>query len=188
MSTAPRGLDVVKLEADVTAALAGRCAVGIDLVDIDEVERSIATLGDAYVERLFTDHERASCTGTARSVAASLAARFAAKEATIKVLAPTDGQPEWRSIEVVRLPHGACELQLHETAADLARRAGLSGFSVSLTHDGNLAAAVVVAERVTMSDAMTRTGDRDEHNGSAGRGELDAQEDRVPDAPFRGDR
>jgi holo-[acyl-carrier protein] synthase len=135
------------LEATVQAALGARCAVGIDLVDIDEVAHSIDTLGDAYLERLFTARERASCTGSPRTRAASFAARFAAKEAACKVLAPNGPRPEWRSIEVVRLPHGACELHLHGTAAALAEAVGLGSFSVSLTHEANLAAAVVVGQR-----------------------------------------
>jgi len=137
--------EAAALEATVRAAVGARCAVGIDLVDIDEVQRSIETLGDAYLDRLFTEHERASCTGSARARAASFAARFAAKEAALKVLAPSGPRPEWRSIEVVRLPHGACELHLHGTAAALADAGGLSGFSVSLTHEAGYAAAVVVA-------------------------------------------
>jgi holo-[acyl-carrier protein] synthase len=137
--------EAAALEATVRASVGERCAVGIDLVDIDEVQQSIETMGDAYLGRLFTEHERASCTGSARTRAASLAARFAAKEAALKVLAPSGPRPEWRSIEVVRLPHGACRLHLHASAAALADAAGLSGFSVSLTHEAGYAAAVVVA-------------------------------------------
>ena len=155
------------LAASVQAALGARCSVGIDLVDIDEVERSIATLGDAYLDRLFTEHERASCTGSPRSRAASLAARFAAKEAALKVLAPDGARPEWRSIEVVRLPHGACELRLHGTAAALAEAAGLGAFSVSLTHEGNLAAAVVVGERVGGATGIAQAARSGEHNGTS---------------------
>jgi holo-[acyl-carrier protein] synthase len=135
------------LQASVQAALGAGCAVGIDLVDIDEVARSIEARGDAYLDRLFTAQERASCTGTPRTRAASFAARFAAKEAALKVLAPSGARPEWRSIEVVRLPHGACELHLHGTAAALAEAGGFVRFSVSLTHEATLAAAVVVGER-----------------------------------------
>jgi holo-[acyl-carrier protein] synthase len=155
------------LEATVQAALGARCAVGIDLVDIDEVERSIATLGDAYLDRLFSDHERASCTGSPRTRASSFAARFAAKEAALKVLAPDGARPEWRSIEVVRLPHGACELRLHGAAAALAEAAGLGSFSVSLTHEGNLAAAVVVGERVGPAGGIAQVASAVEHNATS---------------------
>jgi holo-[acyl-carrier protein] synthase len=164
----PAAQQAAALEKTVQASLGARCAVGIDLVDIDEVERSIDTFGDAYLDRLFTAHERASCRGSARTRAASFAARFAAKEAALKVLAPTGEQPEWRSIEVVRLAHGACELHLHGTAAALADAAGLSSFSVSLTHDANLAAAVVVGERRAAGKGIAQATAEGEQNGKPG--------------------
>jgi holo-[acyl-carrier protein] synthase len=170
------------LEATVQAALGARCAVGIDLVDIDEVARSIETLGDAYLDRLFTAHERASCTGSPRTRAASFAARFAAKEAALKVLAPSGPRPEWRSIEVVRLPHGACELRLHGTAAALAQAAGFGGFSVSLTHEATLAAAVVVGER-RGGAGIVQDATNDEHNEESGQPGADPADLGAPDMP-----
>jgi len=172
-----------ELEATVQAALGARCAVGIDLVDIDEVARSIETLGDAYLDRLFTAHERASCTGSPRTRAASFAARFAAKEAALKVLAPSGPHPEWRSIEVVRLPHGACELHLHGTAAALAEAAGFGAFSVSLTHEATLAAAVVVGERLPRSPDITQRATTAEHNEASVRGGPDPRAPGSPGAP-----
>ena len=76
--------------------------------------------------------------------AASLAARFAAKEATIKVLRPEGHQPDWRSVEVRRDPNGWCTLALTGHAAALAEQAGIADLAVSLTHEGDVAAAVVV--------------------------------------------
>ncbi len=120
-------------------------AVGVDLVDIAEVARSVKHFGDRYLRRVFTEHEIACCQGSAEVVAASLAARFAAKEATLKVLAPVDARPDWRSIEVVRLPSGACKLRLRGAAARLAVERGLGPFALSMTHEAGLAAAVVVS-------------------------------------------
>jgi len=120
-------------------------AVGVDLVDIAEVARSVKNLGDRYLRRVFTDHEIACCQGPAGVAAASLAARFAAKEATLKILAPEDARPDWRSIEVVRLPSGVCRLRLRGAAARLAVERGLGPFALSMTHEAGLAAAVVVS-------------------------------------------
>lgn len=120
-------------------------AVGVDLVDIAEVARSVKHFGDRYLRRVFTEHEIACCQGPADVAAASLAARFAAKEATMKVLAPEDARPDWRSIEVVRLPSGACKLRLRGAAARLAIERGLGPFALSMTHEAGLAAAVVVS-------------------------------------------
>ena len=115
--------------------------VGTDLVRVADVADSVARFGDRYLTRLFTAHELESCGGAADR----LAARFAAKEATIKVLRPDDLRPEWRAIEVRRHPSGACDLHLTGTAAAQASAAGITSLAVSLSHEGDLATAVVVA-------------------------------------------
>jgi holo-[acyl-carrier protein] synthase len=119
--------------------------VGVDLTRVADVSESIDRFGGRYLHRLFTEHELTSCRGERATVAAGLAARFAAKEATIKVLQPVAARPEWRSMEVRRAPSGACEMRLTATAAKLAAEAGISDLAVSLSHEGDLAAAVVVA-------------------------------------------
>ena len=130
------------------AAGPSQVRVGVDLTDIDEVAASIERFGDRYRSRLFTEHELDSCGSTPRRQAAGLAARFAAKEAAIKVLRPTGAIPEWRSIEVRRNPDGSCDMELHGEAARMAREAGIARMAVSLSHEGSMAAAVVVAEEV----------------------------------------
>lgn len=120
-------------------------SVGVDLVDIAEVARSVKHFGDRYLRRVFTEHEIACCQGPPDVAAASLAARFAAKEATLKILRPEDALSDWRSIEVVRLPSGACKLRLRGAAARLAVERGLGPFALSMTHEAGLAAAVVVS-------------------------------------------
>lgn len=77
----------------------------------------------------------------------SLAARFAAKEAVVKVLRPSADRPEWRSIEVHRMAAGWCEIRLTGRAAALAEAEGITEFAVSLTHEPPVAAAVVVGRR-----------------------------------------
>jgi holo-[acyl-carrier protein] synthase len=119
--------------------------VGVDLVSITEVQRSVETFGDGYLDRLFSAHERASCVGDARTIAAGLAARFAAKEAAIKVLRPEGAAGLWRSIEVVRAESGACDLRFTGEAAVLAKDAGIETVAVSLAHEHDMAVAVVLA-------------------------------------------
>jgi holo-[acyl-carrier protein] synthase len=119
--------------------------VGADVVAIHQVAESVDRFGDRYLERVYTEHELNSCTGSAAVRTASLAARFAAKEAAIKVLRPTGHQPEWRSMEVRSDPGGWCTMALTGHAAALADQAGISDLAVSLTHEGEVAAAVVVA-------------------------------------------
>ncbi len=133
----------------MSGAAPGGLRVGIDLVAVDEVAESVARFGDRYVHRIFTDHEISCCiyaddeTGTSY-VMESLAARFAAKEAVLKVLRPVEVQPPWRSIELHRMAGGWSEIHLSGQASELASRAGIGELSVSLSHEANLAAAVVV--------------------------------------------
>ena len=119
--------------------------VGIDLVDVAEIEAAIADHGERYLDRLFTAREQRDCAGDP----ARLAARFAVKEAAIKVLRPGPEQPvPWLEIEVARNSDGAIDVVLTGSAEQLAARAGLTGFAASLTHQGANASAVVIAELV----------------------------------------
>jgi holo-[acyl-carrier protein] synthase len=126
----------------------GAVRVGIDLTEVAATRRSLERFGERFVRRVFTDHEVDSCRNTYDSTGYAvdaLAARFAAKEATLKVLRPSDARPEWRSMEVRRHEVGWCEMVLSGAAARLAEQEGLAELAVSLTHEGPMAAAVVCA-------------------------------------------
>lgn len=127
--------------------------VGIDVQPIDEVEASLRTFGDRYRHLLFTDHELASC-GDTPATAAGLAARFAAKEAVLKILDTHATVPSWRSIEVKRAASGRPEIELHDHAADLAGLQGLHDLSISLSHGGGIATAAVVATVRTQHEGL----------------------------------
>jgi len=119
--------------------------VGTDLCSVGDVEDSIERFGDRYLRRVYTDAELAYCEGTPHRTAERLAARFAAKEATMKVLHMTDARPDWRTIEVCPHPGGWCEIELAGSAADLARDAGIDSLAMSMSHHADHATAVVVA-------------------------------------------
>jgi len=119
--------------------------VGSDVLSVQQVTESVARFGDRYLERVYTEHEISSASGSSAVQAARLAARFAAKEAAIKVLRPVGHQPDWRTMEVRRHAGGWCTMALSGHAATLAEKAGITDLAVSLTHDGDVAAAVVVA-------------------------------------------
>lgn len=116
--------------------------VGIDLASVTKVRDSLASHGDRYLQRIYTPREIAD----SRADPERLAARFAAKEATIKVLAPGDEPVPWQTIGVVRGPAGAVELELTGHAAALAARAGITSLALSFSHEDDYACAVVVAE------------------------------------------
>jgi holo-[acyl-carrier protein] synthase len=121
--------------------------VGIDLVMVSRVEASLSRFGERFLRRVFTDREIAYATSSPGATAERLAARFAAKEAAIKAIGlPTAGVGfGWRDIEVAREDSGKCRLILHGAARAAADDAGVAELSVSLTHEGDYSAAVVLA-------------------------------------------
>ena len=120
--------------------------VGIDLVSADDIKDSLSTHGEHYLRRVFSERELADSSLGAGLDPQRLAARFAAKEATFKVLRPGDDPLGWREVEVRRDPSGPVNLLLSGNAANLAQRAGISGLELSITHERGLGAAIVVAE------------------------------------------
>jgi holo-[acyl-carrier protein] synthase len=110
-------------------------AVGIDLIEIERVERALERR-PRLADRLFTEGELTYARGRARP-GRHLAARFAAKEAVIKALG--QGVPP-REIEVVA--GEPPRLELHGRAAEVA---GDAEIAISLTHSRENAAAVAIA-------------------------------------------
>ncbi|MHB8379003.1 MAG: holo-ACP synthase [Acidimicrobiales bacterium] len=119
--------------------------VGVDVQSIGEVEASIREFGTRYTRRLFTDDEIASC-GDGPAAASSLAGRFAAKEAVLKILDLHEIVPRWKSIEVRRLRGGRPEVILHGEAAEIAKSQGIAEISLSISHGGGVASATVIAQ------------------------------------------
>jgi holo-[acyl-carrier protein] synthase len=119
-------------------------AVGIDLTDIRAVRGSIEHFGAQYLDRLFTPGERAQCAESS-DPAPHLAARFAAKEATIKALMIDGHIPRWTCIEVQQEASGRCRIHLTGSAAQIARDKGVDALLVSLSHEADMAVAIVVA-------------------------------------------
>jgi len=121
--------------------------VGIDLVAVSGVQAALeAAHGEHYLERVYTVGELEDCRTPAGVDPERLAARFAAKEATLKVLPIGDEGFALTAIEVRREASGRVHVQLSGRAAQLAADAGVAELAVSLTHEGGFAAAVVVAE------------------------------------------
>lgn len=123
-------------------------SVGMDLVSVVDVMAALERFGDRYVRRIFTEQEAAYCRAAkGAATAARFAARFAAKEAAVKALQPDGPWADWRAIEVRRHRTGRCTLTLHREAASLAARRGIGHLSLSMSHDGDRAAAFVAAVR-----------------------------------------
>jgi holo-[acyl-carrier protein] synthase len=119
---------------------------GIDLVEIGRIQKSVDRFGDRFLNRVYTEAEKAYCLRK-RKGAESFAARFAAKEAGAKALGTgISFGVHWLEIEVVREPSGRPTLRFHGRAADIAARLGVVRSALSITHTGDLAMASVVLE------------------------------------------
>ena len=118
--------------------------VGIDVVDMARFEESLNRAPN-LASRLFTEGERSL-------PLRSLAARFAAKEALAKALGAPRGLL-WTDAEIVSGPDGRPHLQVSGTVAAAAASLGVTGWHISLSHDGGIASAVVIAEGSAESSA-----------------------------------
>ncbi len=118
-------------------------AVGIDVVLVERFTRAL-TRTPLLADRLFTESERTTGSGNPRS-AESLAGRFAAKEAVAKALGAPAGL-HWHDCEIVSDPDGRPWLTVSGTVARAAAERGVNRWHLSLSHDGGIASAMVIAE------------------------------------------
>lgn len=121
-------------------------AVGLDAVELERIEVSIARHGDRFLRRVYTPYEVDLAPAHAGRVA-FFAGRFAAKEAVLKVLGTGwSGGIAFTDVEIRRVDGGAPEVRLGGLAAERARELGLAQILVSITHTRRDAQAVAVAE------------------------------------------
>lgn len=113
-------------------------SVGIDIIEIERIRRAVDRWGWRFLERVYTLEE----IELFAAFPASLAARFAAKEAVMKALG---GRMGWREIEVLRGPRGEPVLRLHGRALRRAQELG-TRLTVSLSHSREYAIASVVGQ------------------------------------------
>jgi holo-[acyl-carrier protein] synthase len=118
-----------------------KIASGIDLVEIERFQAALSRHGSRLLERIFTEAELEE----AGNQPASLAARFAAKEAVAKALGTGIGPVSWHEIEVRRGAARQPLLSLHGAAAQLSAELGLTHWSISLSHTDETAVAVAFA-------------------------------------------
>lgn len=114
---------------------------GVDILEIERVDRAILRHGERFFERFYTSQELIDCRGHTPA----LAARLAAKEAVAKALGTGIGVVGWKEIEIVNGPRREPILRLHGEAKKEARRQGLREWCVSVSHTHEHAVAVAVA-------------------------------------------
>jgi holo-[acyl-carrier protein] synthase len=122
--------------------------IGMDLVKIGRIQDALQRWGDRFQNKVFTPGEIRYCLRK-RNPNPNFAARFAAKEAFVKALGIGIRRGvHWRDVEVERGPLGKPVLKLSGLAAEMLRQERIEGVFLTLTHDGDYSAAMVVLERV----------------------------------------
>jgi holo-[acyl-carrier protein] synthase len=115
-------------------------AIGVDVVEIERIESAIKRRGERFLRRVYTETE----IGTCRDRFSSLASRFAAKEAVMKVLGTGGIGIAWREIEILTADDGRPSVRLHGRALDKATRLNLKEVSISLSDSREYAVAVAI--------------------------------------------
>ena len=121
--------------------------IGVDLVEVERIDQSIARHGAHFLQRVFTEREIAYCSKM-RTPGPHYAARFAVKEAVSKAFGTGIGAKlGFVEIEVCREESGSPFVLLHGTAVEFARERRAGKIHVSLSHTATCAVAQVVIER-----------------------------------------
>ncbi len=118
---------------------------GVDLVEISRFENLDPKIFVRFVNRVYTEAEKAICED--RFIC--LAGRFAAKEAVSKALGTGIGIIRWKDIEILRGELGEPVLVLHGKAQQIAKDKQLSNWAISISHGKEIAIAFVIATSVT---------------------------------------
>lgn len=114
--------------------------VGVDIVRIARIEKAIANWGARFLQRVYTDSELSLCGNRS----ASLAARFAGKEAVIKALGGLTKGFSWQEIEILSDSRGKPLVNLYGSVLNKANSLGLDSFAISLSDCEECAIAFVV--------------------------------------------
>ncbi|MGB5924518.1 MAG: holo-ACP synthase [Dehalococcoidia bacterium] len=115
-------------------------SVGVDIVEIERVESAIKRRGERFLNRIYTETELRTC----QDRLSSLASRFAAKEAVMKVLGTGGIGIAWREIEILTGDDGRPSVRLYGQALNKATKLNLKEVSVSLSDSKEYAIAVAI--------------------------------------------
>jgi holo-[acyl-carrier protein] synthase len=125
------------------AVLPGTTELGIDIIRVDRIQRSLERFGRRFTHRVLTPGEQRYV----RDRPETMAGRWAAKEAVSKVLGLGVRGIGWRDIEIERLPTGQPAVRLHGRAATRAEQLGMGRIAVSITHESDYAVAMAFGIR-----------------------------------------
>jgi holo-[acyl-carrier protein] synthase len=109
--------------------------VGIDIIEIDRIKKSVDKLGDKFLNKIYTDIEK-EYSLSKKNKYQHLAARFAAKEAIIKAVSSVynDGF-NWKDMEIFNEPNGLPRVKLHGKLNDFI--GSDKELKISMSHSDN---------------------------------------------------
>ncbi len=123
-------------------------SIGIDIVEVYRIRETISRT-PRFVERVFTEKERAYCDAKKMAAAQSYAARFAAKEAFLKALKTGwRGKITWHDIEIVSVENNVPCLEIRGEARKILDSLGANQIHLSLSHTTEHAVAQVILEKI----------------------------------------
>ena len=123
-------------------------SIGIDIVEVYRISETIQRT-PRFVERVFTERERAYCESKGAAAAQSYAARFAAKEAFLKALKTGwRGKITWHDMEILNDALGVPNLEIKGEARALLENLGANKIHLSMSHTTDHAVAQVVLEKI----------------------------------------
>lgn len=123
-------------------------SIGIDIIEVYRISETLART-PRFVERVFTEKERAYCEAKGAASAQSFAARFAAKEAFLKALKTGwRGKITWRDIEVLNDEQGVPSLTISGEAEEILNSSGANKIHLSMSHTTDHATAQVILEKI----------------------------------------
>jgi len=118
--------------------------IGVDIIEIVRIEEAVANWQERFLSRVYTDAELKLC----RRNPSSLAARFAGKEAVMKLLGTGAKGVSWKDIETLSYPSGKPLVNLYGRAKIVADKLGLKEIAISLSHSREYAIATALGETV----------------------------------------
>jgi holo-[acyl-carrier protein] synthase len=123
-------------------------SIGVDIVEVYRIRETISRT-PRFVERVFTQEERAYCDAKGMAVAQSYAARFAAKEAFLKALKTGwRGKITWHDIKIISGENNVPSLEIRGEARKILDSLNANQIHLSLSHTTEHAVAQVILEKI----------------------------------------
>ena len=120
---------------------------GFDLTALPRIKSLLEKHEERFLTRILTAAELAALPAEPARRVAYAAGRWAAKEAAVKALGSGfSAGIGFHDVEIVTLEEGRPELRLHGRAEELAREKGVTSLHVSISHERDMAGAMVILE------------------------------------------